>query len=85
MDSVKVNVLVPKKLMKESKALVEKGYFSNFSEIVREGLRREVLSYKIALGEMTDKDRQLLEWVRQEKAAGNLLSEEDMRKHGLIL
>lgn len=85
MDSVRVNVLLPEKLLKEAKALVERGYFSNFSEIVREGLRREILSYKIGLGEMTEKDKQLLAWIRKEEAVGNLLSEEDMRKHGLRL
>ncbi|MCK4491471.1 MAG: hypothetical protein KAU03_02525 [Candidatus Altiarchaeales archaeon] len=85
MDSVRVNVLLPEKLMKEAKALVEKGYFSNFSEVVREGLRREVLSYRFGLGEMTEKDRMLLGWIKQEEAAGNLLSEEDMQKYGLRL
>jgi Arc/MetJ-type ribon-helix-helix transcriptional regulator len=85
MDSIRVNVLLPEKLMKEAKALVEKGYFGNFSEIVREGLRREILSYRFGLGELTEKDRMLLEWVKQEEASGNLLSEEDMRKHGLKL
>lgn len=85
MDSVRVNVLLPEKLLKEAKLLVEKGYFNNFSEIVREGLRREILSYRFGLGEMTEKDRMLLEWVKREDAAGNLLSEEDMRKHGLRL
>jgi len=83
MENVRVNVLLPEKLLQESKNLVEKGYFSNFSEIVRESLRRELLNYRIGLGEMTEKDRQLLEWVRQEEAAGNILSEKDMAKHGL--
>ena len=83
MENVRVNVLLPEKLLQESKNLVEKGYFSNFSEIVREGLRREIINYKIGFGEMTEKDRQLLEWARQEKAAGNILSEKDMAKHGL--
>jgi len=83
MENVRVNVLLPEKLLQESKNLVEKGYFSNFSEIVRESLRREIINYKIGLGEMTEKDKQLLEWVRQEEAAGNILSEKDMAKHGL--
>lgn len=83
MENVRVNVLLPEKLLQESKTLVEKGYFSNFSEIVRESLRREIINYKIGLGEMTEKDKQLLEWVRQEEAAGNILSEKDMAKHGL--
>ncbi|MCX6695464.1 MAG: ribbon-helix-helix domain-containing protein [Candidatus Altiarchaeota archaeon] len=85
MENVRVNVLLPEKLLQESKNLVEKGYFSNFSEIVRESLRREIINYKIGLGEMTEKDKQLLEWVRQEEAAGNILSEKDMAKHGLKL
>jgi len=83
MENIRVNVLLPEKLLQESKNLVEKGYFSNFSEIVRESLRREIINYKIGLGEMTEKDKQLLEWVRQEEAAGNILSEKDMAKHGL--
>ena len=83
MENVRVNVLLPEKLLQESKNLVEKGYFSNFSEIVRESLRREIINYKIGLGEMTEKDKRLLEWARQEKAAGNILSEKDMAKHGL--
>ena len=83
MDNVRVNVLLPERLLKESKNLVEKGYFSNFSEVVRDSLRREIINYKSGLGEMTDKDRQLLEWARQEEAAGNILSEKDMAKHDL--
>lgn len=85
MENVRVNVLLPEKLLKETKNLVEKGYFSNFSEIVRESLRRQLLSYKIGLGEMTEKDRRMLEWAMQEKAAGNILSEKDMARHGLKL
>ena len=83
MENVRVNVLVPEKLLQESKELVEKGYFSNFSEIVRESLRRELLSYRIGLGEMTEEDRKLLALVQKEKAAGNILSAKDMAKHGL--
>lgn len=37
------------------------------------------------MGEMTEKDRQMLEWAMQEKAAGNILSEKDMAKHDLKL
>ncbi|MBM3309047.1 MAG: hypothetical protein FJY77_02235 [Candidatus Altiarchaeales archaeon] len=85
MENIRVNILLPEKLLQESKNLVEKGYFSNFSEIVRESLRRELLHYKISFGELTEKDRQLLEWVKREEAAGNILSEKDMAKHGLKL
>jgi Arc/MetJ-type ribon-helix-helix transcriptional regulator len=85
MDNVRVNVLLPQKLLEESRSLVEKGYFCNFSEVVRESLRRELLSYRFGLGELTEKDRALLEWVTQEKSAGNLLSKKDMAKHGLKL
>jgi Arc/MetJ-type ribon-helix-helix transcriptional regulator len=85
MENVRVNVLLPEKLLQESKSLVEKGYFSNFSEIIRESLRREILNYKIGFGELTEKDRQLLEWARAEKTAGNILTEKDMSKHGLRL
>lgn len=83
MENVRVNVLIPEKLLKESKSLVEKGYFSNFSEIVRESLRKEIITCKIGFGEMTGKDKRLLEWARREESAGNILSEKDMLKHGL--
>ena len=85
MENVRVNVLLPEKLLQEAKNLVKKGYFSNFSEIVRESLRKEIINYKIGFGEMTEKDKKLLEWIRQEEAAGNILSEKDMVKHGLKL
>jgi Arc/MetJ-type ribon-helix-helix transcriptional regulator len=85
MENVRVNVLLPVKLLEESRGLVEKGYFSNFSEVVRESLRRELLNYRFGLGEMTEKDRLLLEWLQQEKTAGNILSGKDMAKHGLRL
>ena len=83
MENIRVNILLPERLLKESKNLVEKGYFSNFSEVVRDSLRREIINYKSGLGEMTDKDRQLLEWAKQEESVGNVLTEKDMAKHGL--
>ena len=85
MENVRVNVLVPEKLLEESRNLVKKGYFSNFSEVVRESLRKEIINYKIGFGEMTEKDRQLLEWIKQEEAAGNILTGKDMAEHGLKL
>lgn len=85
MENVRVNVLLPEKLLRESKDLVEKGYFSNFSEIVRESLRKELISYRISFGEMTEEDKKLLEWVQKEKTAGNILTAKYMAKHGLKL
>ncbi|MFH1722409.1 MAG: ribbon-helix-helix domain-containing protein [Candidatus Altiarchaeota archaeon] len=85
MESVRVNVILPNKLLKESHELVRKGYFSNFSEVVRDGLRREILTYKSWIGDVTEKDRQLIAWAQNEEKRGRLLSAKDMEKHGLKL
>jgi Arc/MetJ-type ribon-helix-helix transcriptional regulator len=44
--NTRVNINVPEALFEQSNALVEKGYFSNFSELVRQGLREVVRRYE---------------------------------------
>ena len=39
----RINVNIPDALFLKANELVEKGIFSNFSEIVREGLRKETV------------------------------------------
>ena len=82
MDAVRINVLLPPKLLADGQNLVKKGYFSNFSEVIREGLRKEVLAYKLGLG-LPDNDVRLAELIRMADSEGELLSEKDMEKHGL--
>jgi len=85
MNSTRVNVLLPEKLLKESRNLVDSGYFSNLSELVREGLRNELRLYQSGLFDMTEKDSNLFSLVKKADAEGRLLSEKDMLKHGLRL
>ncbi|MFH1055596.1 MAG: ribbon-helix-helix domain-containing protein [Candidatus Altiarchaeota archaeon] len=84
MDDVRVNVLLPTKLLAEGQSLVKQGYFSNFSEVLREGLRKEIIAYKMGLG-LTENDFRLMELIKESDAAGRLLTEKDMEKHGLKL
>lgn len=39
----RINITLPKKLVKRSKVLIEEGLYSNFSELVRESLKNEIL------------------------------------------
>ena len=43
MEFIKVTISLPKNLYKESIALVDKGLFSNFSDLVRSGIRNEFI------------------------------------------
>lgn len=42
MEFKKVNITLPAQLFEKSKQLVEKGLYSNFSDLVRSGLRKEL-------------------------------------------
>ncbi len=42
MEFRKVNITLPAQLFEKSKQLVEKGLYSNFSDLVRSGLRKEL-------------------------------------------
>ena len=39
----RLNITLPKKLVQKSKVLIEEGIYSNFSELVRESIRNEIL------------------------------------------
>ncbi|MBI1935075.1 hypothetical protein HYS31_01415 [Candidatus Woesearchaeota archaeon] len=42
MEFKKVNITLPVQLYEQSKDLVEKGLYSNFSDLVRSGLRKKI-------------------------------------------
>ena len=42
MEFRKVNITLPAQLFEKSKQLVEKGFYSNFSDLVRSTLRKEL-------------------------------------------
>ena len=46
MEFRKVNITLPAPLFKKAKELVEKGHYSNFSDLVRSGLRKEIKEYQ---------------------------------------
>ena len=39
----RINITLPKKLVKRSRILIDEGLYSNFSELVRESIRNEIL------------------------------------------
>ena len=81
----RVNVNIPKALFQQASALVKEGYFSNFSELVREGLRKEVAFYKKDVPLLSEDERKLFALVKDADEKGLLLDEKGMRKHGLKL
>ena len=64
-DIQRINITLPKKLVQKSKILIEEGLYSNFSELVRESIKNELLL-----------DRELLE----KKAAIDKIFEEEKGK-----
>jgi Arc/MetJ-type ribon-helix-helix transcriptional regulator len=63
METKKVNVTLPKTLYNDSKKMIEKGIFSNFSDVVRSGLREELLKYGLYGNALTEKDKQVLKMI----------------------
>jgi Arc/MetJ-type ribon-helix-helix transcriptional regulator len=78
---VKVNLMMPELLYKESLALVKKGMFSNYSELVRQAVRFEVSKYRER--EFTEKDKRLFELLKRMEKDGQLLTEEEMAERGI--
>lgn len=77
---VRVNVNLPETLYKRSMLLVEEGHFSSLSEVVRDGLRKEIAEYGFSLS--TD-ERRLMNLISDADREGKLLDEKGMKKHGL--
>jgi Arc/MetJ-type ribon-helix-helix transcriptional regulator len=83
--ATRVNVNIPEALFQQSNVLVEKGYFSNFSELVREGLREEVRKYEEKTRLLSDDERKLFALIKEANEKGLLVDEKEMKKHGLCL
>jgi len=80
---IRVNVNLPEALFKRSLQLVKQGHFSNFSEVVRNSLRKEIAEYKEPIFAMNEDERRLLAMLSDADKRGQLLDEKEMRKHGL--
>ena len=73
----RVNITVPKKLLKDSKALIDEGLYSSFSDLVRQSIKNEVLLDSSLIG----KKRILNKWFKEEEGKGfdsSVLSHEDL-------
>ncbi|NQV08855.1 hypothetical protein HQ529_03325 [Candidatus Woesearchaeota archaeon] len=81
--TTRVNVNIPEALFNKSQQLIEKGFFSNFSELIREGIRERIKQYEPI--EMTKDDRKLMALIKKADKKGLLISQEEMEKHGLKL
>jgi len=83
--NIRINVNIPAALFQKMDNLVKNGYFSNLSEIVREGLREEVKRYEYNIPLLSDDEKNLFALLKEAEQSGQLLDEEEMRKHGLSL
>ncbi|MDP7115638.1 MAG: hypothetical protein QF632_04200 [Candidatus Woesearchaeota archaeon] len=81
--NTRINVNIPEALFNKSQELVEQGYFANFSELVREGLRKELADFQMKDAILTEDERKLFLLLQKAESEGLLLSEKEMKKHGL--
>ena len=66
----RINITIPKKLAEKSKILIDEGIYSNFSELVREGIKDEIELNK----SLIDKMKVLREWFMEDKHKGTDVS-----------
>lgn len=78
----RVNVNIPEALFNKSKELVKKGFFSNFSELVRDGIREKINEYENITG-LSQDEKKLFALLKKADEEGLLLNEKEMKKHGL--
>ena len=62
----RINITLPKKLVQKSRVLIEEGIYSNFSELVREGIKDEIELNKSQI----EKIKILKKWFNEEKHKG---------------
>lgn len=78
----RINIMMPDALLRRSHELIEDGFFSNFSEMVRECLRKEIREYEQARS-LSAEERKLFVLLKKAHIKGKLLTEEQMKQHGL--
>lgn len=82
--NTRVNVVIPKGLMQKSHELIRKGYFSNFSELMREGLRKQIIEYETRALSFNEDERRLFTLLKETERKKLLLTEKEMKKHGVF-
>ena len=90
MEFKKVTISLPKVLNKEGVELINKGFFSNFSDLVRSGIRNEFKELQPVIKDFDEKtiyeDKELLAGVRQSKmesasGKGRIVKSKDLDKY----
>ncbi|MBU1199893.1 MAG: ribbon-helix-helix domain-containing protein [Nanoarchaeota archaeon] len=91
MEFKKVTISLPKNLYEEGMGLVNKGLFSNFSDLVRSGIREEFKGLQPVIQDFDERliynDKELISGVKQsmkevKSGKGKILkSEKDMDKY----
>ena len=56
-DIQRINITLPKKLVQKTKVLIEEGLYSNFSELVRESIKNELILDRNLLDKKTAIDK----------------------------
>ncbi|MFT4304469.1 MAG: ribbon-helix-helix domain-containing protein [Candidatus Woesearchaeota archaeon] len=76
MEFKKITISLPKNLYDEGMELVNKGLFSNFSDLVRSGIREEFKGLQFVSKEFDDKliynDKNLIKGVKQSVSESKL-------------
>ena len=62
----RINITLPKRLVEKSKVLIDEGLYGNFSELVRESIKNELLLDK----GLIEKKAILDKWFKEEKGKG---------------
>ena len=78
-DIIRINITLPKKLVRKSRILIDEGIYSNFSELVREGIKDEIELNKSQI----EKIKILKKWFEEDKSQGfdiSKLSKEEVIK-----
>ena len=69
MEFKKITISMPKNLYDEGMLMVNKGFFSNFSDLVRSGIREEFKELRSVLQDFEErkiyKDKELLKGVKK--------------------
>ena len=76
----RINITLPKKLVQKSRILIDEGLYSNFSELIRESIKNELLLDKALIEKKSILDK----WFKEEGGKGfdssNLTQEELIKK-----
>lgn len=71
MEFKKITITIPENLYNEAMYLIKRGMFSNFSDIVRSGIREEFKEIQPLLREFDERviysDKELIEGVQQSR------------------